>query len=671
MNWNKNYLARIFIALILSGCLGFYAQETRAAVLTGNVDTTGTITGTAGATYYDTNNWKDMLDTYQSVTPNASSNNTVYFNVVGNVGGDTSIGGYGYSSTTNTNSGVSIVEGKSLSINGNAYTLRLNTSDNDAQYATGTGAGGGIIRGPFRVPNAGVSNATSLTLKNASVTNNITGGIFQSVGTGGSAPTFIYEDVTVTNGAALYAAQPIRNDNGRILFKGENTFNILVNNNMNNQTSGSDNQGEWIQGGKWVEVVDGTTTVNQNWGADQPFYTYANNSHTLQVDQDAHLKWNLNYTYCMYYDDGNSGPMVWNIQDDASFDIFGTALTASRYASGWFYGIANNSWTVNVGESSRLAISTGGGYINLNAFNGGPVNWNFAHNSVFLVNNLKQANMFYGSPGSGSGITLNDPQVFTLNNSAGGQIFNSNIGNNLPITINGAGLRTHASAQPWVFNDITDLSTPNMTTLDTANGDIWYRQNTGMITGLGSTITSTLTPNDYSPADKTALSKSSYFSLYQQLGYWINASLSSMDKTFDISLDPSASNGTPLDGSWSGLIAGNTPQKLVVGDDRGQLPSYHVTVQMLQNNFPNSLQYYWTEPSNNTSAQFTVGMSLPIASVTSDSSLPSWINMSGEGAFYTMSFNENQGLQVKATNRLLLANNEEAGNFQYTIANGP
>jgi hypothetical protein len=551
----------------------------------------------------------------------------------------------------------------------------LNTSNNDSQYATGTGGGGATIRGAFRVLNNGVSDATTLTLKNASVINNITGGIFQSVGTGGSTPTFIYQNVEVTNGAARYAAQPIRNDNGKILFYGTNTFNVQQDNNMTSAgTTGADNQGEWIQGGKWIEVVDGTTTLNMNWGNDQPFYTYNNNSHTLKIDNDAHLKWNINDTYTMYYDDGNSGPMIWDIGQDASFDILGTNLTASHYSNGWFYNVANNSWTVNVGERSRLNISTGGGYINLNAFNRGPVNWNFAKDSKLLINNLKSGNLLYGAPGAGSGISLDDPSVFTLNNSSGGQVFNSNVGNSFPVAINGSGLRTHASSKAWTFDDLDDLDdldTPNMTTLDLANGDIWYRQNTGTITGLGATVNTSLTPNDFSVADKTAINKSGYLSFYKPLGYWINAGLSSMDKTFDISLDPSDPNGTPLDGSWSSLIAGNLPQKLVVGDDRGQTPNYHVTVQMLNNNFPKSLQYYWTDPSNNTSTQFIVGTSLPVASITSDNSLPSWIDMTGGGAFYTLNFNADQGVQLKAANHLLLANDEEAGSFQYTIADGP
>lgn len=416
MKINKKYITPLLIAGTLL-TLTVVGEKADAAVLTGNVDTSGAVTGTAGATYYSTNSWKDMLDTYQSVNPTAASNNTIYFDVVGDVAGDTSIGGTGYSSTTNTNNGVSIVEGKSLSINGNGHMLYLDTDTNYTTAGSGSGAGGGTIRGPFRVPNAGVSSSTTLAVKNASITNNITGGIFQSVGTGGSAPTFVYEDVTVTNGAPRAAAQPIRNDNGKILFYGTNTFNIQQDNNMTSVgLTGADNQGEWIQGGKWVEVVTGTTTLNQNWGFDQPYYTYYNNSHTMKVDDSAQLVWNLNDTYCMYYDDGNSGPMVWDIGNNAAFDIKGTAATAARYSGGWFYAVANNSWTVNIGNNGRLAVTTGGGRINVNGFTGtGVVKWNVGQNATLLLNNLKTSgSLVYGNPGTGSGITLDDPKVVTL-----------------------------------------------------------------------------------------------------------------------------------------------------------------------------------------------------------------------------------------------------------------
>lgn len=62
--------------------------KTKAAVLTGTIDSTGAVTGVTGATYYNTNSWQDMIDTYKSVTPNAASKSTVFFNVTANVPGN-------------------------------------------------------------------------------------------------------------------------------------------------------------------------------------------------------------------------------------------------------------------------------------------------------------------------------------------------------------------------------------------------------------------------------------------------------------------------------------------------------------------------------------------------------------------------------------------------------
>ncbi|MEY8537958.1 RTX toxin [Lactococcus muris] len=674
MTLSKKYLAPFFITSMILILLGI-GRNVDAAVLSGRIDTTGAITGQAGATYYDTDSWKDMMDTYHHVRPNAASNRTVYFNVVRDVPGAPDIGGYNYANTGNTNNGVSIVEGKSLSINGNGRRLYLDTDTNYTTAGAGSGAGAGYIRGPFRVPNSGVSQFTVLEVKNAYIINNITGGIFQSVGRGGSEPTFVYQDVTVSNGAPTAGAQPIRNDNGRILFFGNNTFNIRQNNNMTTVgLTGADNQGEWIQGGKWVEVVSGTTTLNQNWGWDQPFYTYNNNAHTLKVADNARLVWNLNDTYCMYYDDGNSGPMVWDIGDNASFDIKGTENTAARNNGGWFLSVANNSWTLNIGNNGRLAVTTGGGNINLNGFVGtGVVRWNIGQNASLLLNNLKTtASLVAGSPGVGSGMVLNDSKVVTLN-TAGGSVFDYtvNANNNFPITITGRGLRTHTSTTAARFDTAKlDLVAPNRNNLGTR--DVWYRQNTGRITGLGAITDSALTPNNYSRVDLVNMNNARYISWYQPIGLWLDAGQSSMTRTFNISLNPNDANGTPANGSWSNLINGNAAQRLVLGDDRGQAPNFHLTVTMMENNFSDRLSYYWSDPANKeNTAEFRKGIALPIVSVTSDAKLPSYISMANAGQNYTVNVPSSAGIRIRAKNTLLSQTGTRAGIFKYTLAHGP
>lgn len=76
-------------------------------------------------------------------------------------------------------------------------------------------------------------------------------------------------------------------------------------------------------------MVTGTTTLNQSWGNDQPFYVYySSGGSTLQVDAGASMVWNLNKTYTMYYDDGSLltvGALNWNI--NGSFVINGTLNT--------------------------------------------------------------------------------------------------------------------------------------------------------------------------------------------------------------------------------------------------------------------------------------------------------------------------------------------------------
>lgn len=82
MKINKKYITPLLIAGTLL-TLTVVGEKADAAVLTGNVDTSGAVTGTAGATYYSTNSWKDMLDTYQSVNPTAASNNTIILMLLG------------------------------------------------------------------------------------------------------------------------------------------------------------------------------------------------------------------------------------------------------------------------------------------------------------------------------------------------------------------------------------------------------------------------------------------------------------------------------------------------------------------------------------------------------------------------------------------------------------
>ncbi|MDR2834252.1 MAG: RTX toxin [Streptococcaceae bacterium] len=647
-----------------------------AAVLTATTDIDGSITGAAGAKYYNVASWKDMIDTYNGVTPDTASNNTIYYFVTADIPGDPSLGGYEYWNTAN--GGARVVEGKHVKIFGNGKTLHLSvTPNNDTYYNTGVdnGVGAGWRRGAFRV-GTGVTTATRLEVSNAKIINVITGGIFQAVGKYDSIPnmndptyaasaTFVYDNVTVVNGHPVYAAMPIRNDQGKILFTGTNKFIINQNNNFNDisDAAGADNQGEWIEGGAWIEVVNGTTTVEQSWGNDQPIYAVGHRNATLKVGDNANLIWNLNKTYTMYYDDNNTGSLNWIIGNNASFIINGTVNTATRFNNWWMW-LGYTSWSLTVGNNGKFVASTGGGSIGLNLFNNGPVNWNFAPGSQVLLNNLN-ANypLLSGAPGSGSSVTINDSSTFTLN-TVGGKVFNADV-SGFPITITGNGLRTHSSVNNATFDTTYTLTPPNASNL--ATNDIWYRQNTGTITGLGTnTPINNLTPNPYNGADMTAINNAKYVSWYQPLGTSMLGNLSTMTRSFDIGL-----GNLPLDGSFSGNIAGKDIQTLVARDDRGQAPSFNVTITMINNNIADKVHFMWIDPVTSNQIALNLNQAAKIASVVSDTNLPSFIKMSGQGNQYTMTFATNQGLNIQANNTLKLQTGTNTGTFQYSINSGP
>ncbi|NVY96480.1 hypothetical protein HU830_04755 [Lactobacillus sp. DCY120] len=124
--------------------------------------------------------------------------------------------------------------------------------------------------------------------QNAKLINGYSNGIF--VVTRPSEANTVYQDLHVTNSDGSIGASPIRNETGKVLLKGENTFDILTNHDFNKPAMARDNEGEWIQRGHWVEVVDGHTTLNQNWDWDQPLYTYNHNKDlTLKIDDGANL----------------------------------------------------------------------------------------------------------------------------------------------------------------------------------------------------------------------------------------------------------------------------------------------------------------------------------------------------------------------------------------------
>lgn len=609
--------------MFLSLCGANYASANDLSTTPGDastpgyvVDEDGKITGTVGAKYYNVNTWKDMFDTYKGLSGTGSQQ--VVFNLIGNVAGESSF-----------NTGVAIVEGVGVTIRGNDYTLYAGDTPT---AASGTGRDN---TAGFYSSSTSTTNQTVLNLENAKVVNANANGIFPITST--ATVQTNYHNVAYRNGPTNAGASPLRNDRGTIQLSGTNTFSIVE----GSDDAGIDNQGEWIQGAYNVEIISGTTTLTQSWGNDQPIYAYGNTGNTIKVHDNAKLVWNLDRTYTMYYDDGNSGPLVWDIGNNASFIINGTEKTASRN-SNWFMSTAFSAWTLNVGDNSEFKVKTGGGSINTDTFANGVV-WNFGKDSKIEFDNLNTSRaLVSGVPKTGSAMNVNDAESVTLK-SAGSTVFSSTT--NLPIKINGVGLRLHAS---------TDYSGSNQT------NDLWKRVTTGTTDGTFSSAT--MTPTEYTSSDLNYLKTAKFIQWFKPTGMGMNAS--DINRTFDVKL-----NELPLNGDWSDLINGNAEMNLNFADDRGVSPNFEIQVSQLSNETVGATDYYWKNKGDDQEVLLTDNP-LKIATINDDSNLPSNVTMTMAGGNYQFNYPENAGLLLKAKNSLKVQESENA-KIQYSIVNGP
>ncbi|MDR3240569.1 MAG: RTX toxin, partial [Lactobacillaceae bacterium] len=544
-------------------------------------DTNGSVTGTAGNTYYNVDTWVDMFDTYNVVANGTGAVQQVVFNVIGDVPGVSAF-----------ETGIALRDGFGVTIKANQHTLYAGINP------TATTNNGRDNTSGFYSSSNKVTNNTLLELEDANVVLANANGIFPI--TGAATAITAYKNVTYTNGNSTGGASPLRNDNGVIKLYGNNTFNIYE----KNDRAGIDNQGEWVQGGFDIEVMDGTTTLNQSWENDQPLYTYGNTSSILNIHDNANLIWNLDDTYTMYYDDGNSGPLTWNIGNNASFKINGTEKTAHRFGS-WFMWSGNDAWTFNIGDYGDFEVATGGGSINLDGFgNNGPVNWNFGKGAIIKINNLNtSASLISGSPGINSVINVNDSKLWRLQ-TKGGTVFDASA--DIPININGSGLRLHAST---IYDGTGGIN------------DLWKRVATGITNGQFSSAN--MTPTSYTNSDLAYLQTAKYIQFYTPDGMAMNAS--TPDRTYNVLL------GTlPVNGSWSTLIPGNDQMQLNFTDDRGVKPNFQVQVTQLSNLTPGKTSYYWQNPDDTTATALS-SSPYTIATLNSDTGLPSYITMTMAG----------------------------------------
>lgn len=614
-------MSSVIIALLLKTSSTSYA-----AVMPAKVDTDGSITGVVNAKYYDVSSWRDMYDTYQA----SAAGQTVYLNVVNDIPGD-----------AQALRGVPVVETKNLTVIGNGHLLYFAASPNDK---VGTSRASATTSGFYSNSDAKVTGQTTLTVENAKIVNGISNGIFSI--TGVSAANTVYKDVTVTNGGARTGASPIRNEQGKVLLEGNNDFSINADFDFSTPSTtarGNDNNGEWIQGGHWVEVVNGRTNLNQNWAWDQPFYTYNNgDSATMKIDDNASLNWNLNDTYTMYYG-SSTGPLNWDIGKNANFTVNGTSATAS-HANYWFMSTLFTNFNCHVHDNGNLRVEMAGGPINLDTFSG-RINWQFDPGSKVDIQNLGNGNVIKGKVNTGSAIQFNNINNFTLQSSKTA-VINSNI----PLNFSGGnGVKLHASTN---FNG--DDTPPN--------GSLYKRASNGSLDG--NFTTSTMAPNQYSASDLTFLRTAKYIDWRVPSGLaMVN---SNMNRSYNVDLAD-----LPRDGTFGPTLPGNDNMQLSVQDDRTAKPNFSIQATILNNQLPNMTKYSWQSLTLANKMQELSNVPQTIETVTDDATLPTDVTTSQGGMNYTFNYHNNNGLLLRTTNNLQQGDGQGGATIRYDVVNGP
>lgn len=749
---------KLIVLSALAFGLLFMAKPTTAAVLTGGVlgeDEFGRPQVT-----FQTDNWRDMMDTYLSPQLNlapinegssptisanftAGNHGTIRFEVTGTVFGNNVwsqiMGNQAAGGSVNQDT---IREGRSLYIDGNSNTLYF---DNDTTPTNGSGGRGdsnaqGTGGGPRRGWFAGVQGRTSnpisgsvgvpaqsndtvtitpetrLTLANATVINSITGGVFQARGRN-VKPTFTYKDVRYINGAGTTSATPIYAHYAHINFSGTNYFRVWQSGTGN--LTGSDNQGEFIEGGAHVEVLDGHTALDYNWGNDQPFFMEVIDRYLLRLHEDAKLTMNLDTSYAMYWSRSQSHSIhnfTWDFQKNSEFLVTSTARTGITGLNTWFQHGDYRTWDFNMAEGARFISHNSSLVMNIGRSNtgglpagssggwggfNGAVRWNFGPDSEFIINSpatTQTANnaTIAGTPGAGSEIVLNNVRSFTINSrntNTAQPVIHANV-RNFPIRILkegdsydhdnnpstselvgvGNGLRTHLSTyhEPFanVWDGSFDTADINRRNLDQTGNDTFVRANHGTIINMTSVATGAgvqqvnLEPNRFTDVQRNALRTAGYISFFKPLGAFMHPDLSSMNSTFSIDLA-----SLPFGGGFGNWLEKNETNHLVLGDDRGQKPNFHVTVTMIENRFPDAIKFSWVDFEGERSKPLELNTAHPVISIT-DNNLPSFVEATGSGTFYKINFAKDKGVQLQARNSLRLGQTH-AGIFRYSINDGP
>lgn len=577
-------------------------------------DTTGSITGTAGSTYYQVSSWSDVNQAYSN-----DSSSSVYVQAQSNFAQDSNLGSHVYKLTS----------GKNLTIDGNNKTLNLSSG---ATKGTGNSGGGqGSATYAFSDSDNRTTASDKFTLKNATLINNVDNGLFEING----AANITYDNVTETNSNTIYNARPFFNWAGSITLEGTTQFNIiegssnvtagnglqdLVQQGYTASNVGADQNGEWIRGNATLDVYD-SATLNFNWYQDQPYWS---DTSKITVHDNSNLYWNINQSWAVSYP---NIPMAWTIGNNAKFIINGSANAFGRTSS-----FASTKFDVALGNNSTFSTKSGASISSFNSLTTGQ-------NDKVVIQNLGSGRAIQSSYNSQSIMSLSDSTDATLSGNTANIIYPSN----LSISLLGSGLATNGSK----------LTTPD-TSINSFTKD-----------PISGTFTSAFTTPLYSSAEQSILRSAKYIHWYPGTAV-ASFTSNTADRSFHVTADM-----LNHDQNFSSPISGDSAMTFGIHNSSVNIPSLSLSVRLTNNKTPDTTRYVWRNIDGSTSQPLS-DTPITIATLSPNQELASNIvkSTSGSGSDYTISFNPNQGLLLQSKNNIQSGTSQNASMI-YEITNGP
>lgn len=579
-------------------------------------DTTGSITGTAGSTYYQVSSWSDVNQAYSNDTTAS-----VYVQAQSDFAQDTNLG---------KANAYKLIPGKNLTIDGNNKTLNL-ADGNNAATGESDGGPGYVVDHAFSDNSNNTTSSDKFTLKNATLINNIDNGLFQIKG----AANITYDNVTETNYNTQYNARPFFNWAGSITLKGTTQFNIIggasnvvAGNGVQDivgqgytSTVGADQNGEWIRGNATLDVYD-SATLNFNWWNDQPYWSDNSN---ITVHDNANFYWNINQSWAVSFP---NVPMAWTIGNNAKFIINGSSNAFGRTSS-----FRSTKFDMALGNNSTFSTKSGASISSFNSLTTGS-------NDTINIQNLKSGPAIQSRYDSKSSILLSDSTDATFSSNA-----SPTISTTYPINISflGSGLATNASK----------LNTP-----DTSANSFTKEPISG-------TFTSAFTSSLYSSTEQSILKSAKYIHWYP--GKAIAGFTNSVaDRSFHVTADM-----LTHDQNFSSPISGDSAMTFGIHNSSVNTPSLALSVKITNNKTPDTTQYVWRNIDGSTSQPLS-STPITIATLSPNQGLASNIvkSTTDAGSDYKISFNPNQGLLLQSKNTIKAGTSQNASMI-YEITNGP